>query len=489
MTLPSPRITPYVKGAFDPASGIHCFPFWDDAGNGLLLFKDNVAPRVLRVVGSGWSARSAAFFGNSLFLVSSAGGHYKQGPWMVSEWDLTGWESKEELRQKSPPFIFGVTDTQNVTLVQCLGARPVCVAFRKARPDINLEYAFFNPSASRWESRFESYGPISEGSNVDAFSFGAIQGTDGAVNVLVKQDGGMWCPMFRFRLTDGGLELASLNQTFLNSHYGSLAPNGELPQFDVTLDGDDILFGYVSGYLGPICGMNSGEPLIIRVTPDQKLSAVVKIPDSPAQVYWPGVPVFPTLTDIWFLTCSWNGSCGRDWVLWRKPRLTGVAVRERVIQISEPTDPSTFSYSPDGWVFYKPLGSAVCVLEKLFTDAVPTPVPVPVPVPTPTPVPVPTPSGLTITTDKPEYQSRETIVIRFRSAPETVINGLVEPSNSKQPNVERRNTSIEAETDETGLLVARVVIKPSWKGPIKIEAEATKDAYSIGKSTIYVPLV
>lgn len=476
MTLPSPRITPLCKIAFDPLTGLHALAFNDGLGTGnhALLWRNGEEPWIMDLPDAGFPVASVALSGNALYVVA---GQFSKGygPWRITAWNFNSGVKLGE-------FVFGTTDTYNVSLVQSEAGPPICVAVRKHRADMHAEFAFVGYAG--WESRIDSYGPIS-GSNIDTFNFTAIEGPDGNFYITIKQDGGQFLPLLRYKLSAVGFSLLDIDPQFWNVNVGD-SPNGELPTFESAVDGGAVLMSFQSGYLGPICGMNAGQPVVIGIsTIDRTKRTVAKIVSDPVQVYSPGIPVFVTPLDIWFMTFSWRTpECTRRWLVWRLMKGTGTRL-ERILEIA---DPRFFTWSPDGWLFYRATAGAPWMLEKLF-DAGPVPTPVPVPVPTPVPVPVPPTGFLTITTDMPEYQARQTIVIRFKSLPETIINGLVEPSNSKQSNVERRNTSIDMETDAAGLLVARVVLKPNWKGPIKIEAEATKDAISIGKTTIYVPLV
>lgn len=479
MTLPSPRITPLCKIAHYPPTGLHALAFNDGIGTGnhAMLWRDGEEPWIMDLPDAGFPVASVALSGNALYVVA---GQFSKGygPFRITAWNFNSGVKLNE-------FVFGTTDTYNVSLVQSKAGLPICVAVRKHRSDMHAEFAFVSPLG--WESRVDSYGNIS-GSNIDTFNFTAIEGPDGNFYITIKQDGGQFLPLLRYKLSAAGFSFLDTDPQFWNVNVGD-SPNGELPTFESAVDGNEVLMSFQSGYLGPICGMNAGQPAVIGISTIHRTKrTVAKIFNEPVQVYSPGIPVFVTPLDIWFMTFSWRRpECTRRWLVWRLIKETSLPDLERVIEIA---DPRFFTWSPDGWLFYRATAGAPWILEKLFNAwPVPTPVPVPVPTPTPVPVPVPPTGLLTITTDMPEYQARQTIVIRFKSLPETIINGLVEPSNSKKPGVEQRDVSIAAETDETGLLVARVVIKPSWKGPIKIEAEATKDAYSIGKATIYVPIV
>lgn len=484
MTLPSPRITPLCKIAYYPPTGLHALAFNDGLGTGnhAMLWRDGAEPWIMDLPDAGFPVASVALTGTALYVV--AGQFSKgQGPWRITVWSLDGGFKKNE-------FVFGTTDTYNVSLVQSKAGPPICVAVRKHRSDTHAEFAF-NVGSMGWESRVDSYGPIS-GSNIDTFNFTAIEGPDGNFYITIKQDGGQFLPLLRYKLSAAGFSLLDIDPQFWNVNVGD-SPNGELPEFESAVDGSEVLMSFQSGYLGPICGMNAGQPVVIGIsTIDRTKRTIAKIVGDPVQVYSPGIPVFVTPSDIWFMTFSWRRpECVRRWLVWRIIKGTAsLPVIERVIEVA---DPRFFTWSPDGWLFYRATTGAPWILEKLFeAGPVPTPVPVPIPVPVPTPTPVPIPvppSGLTITTDKVVYQIKDTIVINFRSAPETQINGLIEPANAKQSGVAQRNVSIASETDAAGILIARVAIKPSWKGPLKIEGEATKDAYSIGKATIYVLLV
>lgn len=488
MNLPSPRITPLCRITVD-TSGLHCFPYFGDVGPGVMLWRDSTDVRIVPLPGAGY-VKSGVTVGGYTYVVSGRD-HPAQGPWRITRWTNDGaWMSE---------FVFGSSVNLQPQLLALKSGRVVCITYARDG-SVNSQIAIRGLSGMWFTAPFV-YAPNEN--RPPPLNLSPVQGPDGFVYILITQDSNALACLARHN-DDDSFSVKDVNPSFLNrnTHNGHIIDGDMAHQYEMAWptgvsDLSSVLFSYQKVWFEMVAGpYYLAGVSITRANPDGTKSLFATWPNasSPDRVerVFPGIPIFPRNDAVVSMQFAFDANLKRRWLVFETRRSDGAS---KIIRVIPQEEGDMMTSSSDGWLFYRPAPGWPFVLEKLFTDATPTPVPVPVPVPipvpvpTPVPVPVPPTGLLTITTDMPEYQARQTIVIKFKSLPETIINGLVEPSNSKQSNVERRNTSIAAETDETGLLVARVVIKPSWKGPLKIEGEATKDAYSIGNATIYVPLV